>query len=498
MLPKSRSFRHVVLGLAVALAAAAGTGGIAAAETPAGPAASFIVVLRAGNDAPAAAREWSGRGAQVDAVYRFALTGFAARMPEDVAERLRRDSRVALVERDGEVRATSVQSDPPWGVDRVDQRTNPIDGTYTYDTDAAGVTIYVLDTGIRASHTDFGGRVVGGYTAIKDGRGTADCNGHGTHVAGTAAGGRYGVAKAATLVPVRVLDCNGSGSWSGVIAGIDWVTGNHQAGAPAVANMSLGGSTSSSVDSAVRNSIADGVTYAIAAGNDNTDACRTSPARVTEALTVGATTSSDNRASFSNKGTCVDLFAPGASITSDHHKSDTATATMSGTSMASPHVAGVAALHLAGTPSGTPSVINTAVINAATTGVVSDASGSPNRLAYSRLLAPPPDDPPPDDPAAVTVPGPPAAPTATPVPYGIGVSWVAPDDGGSAITGYTVQVHKAATGKVIRKREVPGSSTSLTITSLKPGVSYYTTVRAANAAGPGNWSAPSNTVTATT
>lgn len=493
MLPTFRLIRHAALGLAVTLAGTSGMGGVAAAETPTSPAVSFIVVLRAGNDAPAAAREWSGRGAQVDAVYRFALTGFAARMPEDVAERLRRDSRVALVERDGEVRATAVQADPPWGVDRVDQRARPIDGTYTYDTDAAGVTVYVLDTGIRASHTDFGGRVASGYTAIKDGRGTDDCHGHGTHVAGTAAGARYGVAKAATLVPVRVLDCNGSGSWSGVIAGIDWVTGNHPAGAPAVANMSLGGGTSSSVDSAVRNSIADGVTYAIAAGNDNADACRTSPARVTEALTVGATTSSDSRASFSNKGTCVDLFAPGASITSDHHKSDTATATMSGTSMASPHVAGIAALHLASTPSATPSVINTAVINAATTGVVADVSGSPNRLAYSRLVAPPPDDPP-----AATVPGTPAAPAATPAPYGIGVSWVAPNDGGSPITGYTVRVHKAANGRVVRKREVASSSTSLTVTSLSPGVSYYATVRATNAVGASNWSAPSNTVTATT
>ena len=202
---------------------------------------------------------------------------------------------------------------------------------------------YIIDTGIRTTHSQFGGRAISGYDAIDGALPAADCNGHGTHVAGTVGGSTYGVAKAVSLVAVRVLNCSGSGSTSGVIAGIDWVTGNHQAGQPAVANMSLGGGASSSLDTAVRNSIADGVTYALAAGNDNTNACNSSPARTAEALTVGSTTSSDARSSFSNYGTCVDIFAPGSSITSAWHTSDTATNTISGTSMAAPHVAGAAA-----------------------------------------------------------------------------------------------------------------------------------------------------------
>ena len=240
-----------------------------------------------------------------------------------------------------------------WGLDRIDQRSLPLNNTYTYNATGAGVKAYIIDTGIRTTHTQFGGRAIDGFDAIDSALPAADCNGHGTHVAGTVGGTTYGVAKGVTLVAVRVLDCNGSGSTSGVIAGINWVTGNHAAGAPAVANMSLGGGASSALDKAVRNSIADGVTYALAAGNDNTNACNQSPARTAEALTVGSTTSSDARSSFSNFGTCVDLFAPGSSITSAWNTNDTATNTISGTSMATPHVAGAAALYLQGTPART-------------------------------------------------------------------------------------------------------------------------------------------------
>jgi hypothetical protein len=254
-----------------------------------------------------------------------------------------------------------------------------------------------------------------GYTAIADGRGTTDCNGHGTHVAGTAAGAIYGVAKRATVIPVRVLGCNGSGTNSGVIAGVDWVTANHVK--PAVANMSLGGAASSALDTAVNNSINRGVTYAVAAGNSSAVACNYSPARVANALTVGATTSADGRSSFSNYGTCLDIFAPGSSITSAWYTGNSATASLNGTSMASPHVAGAAALYLQTNPGAAPSTVRTALVNAATSGRVSNAgTGSPNLLLYSASIGATGPTPTPLPPTATPVaPTPTPRPTATPV-----------------------------------------------------------------------------------
>jgi serine protease len=256
------------------------------------------------------------------------------------------------------------------------------------------VRAYVIDTGILAAHADFGGRVGAGFTAINDGRGSNDCNGHGTHVAGTVGGNTWGIAKGVQLFGVRVLGCTGSGSNSGVIAGVDWVTANHVK--PAVANMSLGGGASSALDTAVNNSIAAGVFYAVAAGNDNANACNYSPARAANAMTVGSTTSTDARSSFSNFGTCVDIFAPGSSITSAWYTSNSATNTISGTSMASPHVAGVAALYLAGNTTASPSAVTTAINNNATLNKVTSAgTGSPNRLLYSQFGGGTPVDNPP-------------------------------------------------------------------------------------------------------
>ena len=333
-------------------------------------------------------------GARVLHVYQGALRGFAASMSATAAAAIARNPRVRYVEQDSVMTIVASQPNATWGLDRIDQRDLPLDQTYTYDTEAVNVDVYIIDTGIRGTHVEFAGRVGNGFTAIADGNGTNDCNGHGTHVSGTVGGTIYGVAKSVALHPVRVLGCNGSGSTSGVIAGVDWVRDNHSS--PAVANMSLGGGVSTALDDAVRSAIASGVTFAIAGGNSNANACNSSPARVAEALTVGATTNTDARSSFSNFGTCLDIFAPGTNITSAWSTSNTATNTISGTSMATPHVAGVAALYLADHPLATPAEVSAAVVNNATPNKVTGAgSGSPNRLLYSRFGGAPPTDLPP-------------------------------------------------------------------------------------------------------
>jgi subtilisin family serine protease len=363
------------------------TAGAAAAAPPAASALGSYIVTLDGSTVPAqvAARAERQFGGRTEHVYTTALKGFAIQMPAAAADRLRTLPGVVDVEADQTVTVAGAAAS--WGLDRIDQRSLPLSTTYTASATGAGVTAYVIDTGIQFSNVDFGGRAVSGYDAV-DGGTADDCNGHGTHVAGTVGGTNYGVARGVTLVAVRVLDCRGSGSTSGVIAGVEWVTKNRTP--LAVANMSLGGGISSALDAAVSASIASGVTYAVAAGNGNSrgvpqDACNSSPARVDAALTVGATDRTDAPASFSNYGRCVDLFAPGVGITSDWYsrRSNAATDTISGTSMATPHVAGVAALFLQTAADTSPAAVATAIGGLTTKDAVPTTRTANNDLLFS-------------------------------------------------------------------------------------------------------------------
>ena len=321
-------------------------------------------------------------GVELRHVYAAALNGFAARLSPAALAELRANPNVAYIEQDQFIRVDATETGATWGIDRIDQRALPLSTTYSWASTGAGVTAYIIDTGINATHNEFGGRASVAFDAVNDGRNGVDCNGHGTHVSGTVGGATYGVAKGVQLRAVRVLDCAGSGTTSGVIAGIDWVTAHHAS--PAVANMSLGGGASTALDNAVTASISSGVTYAIAAGNSNRNACNYSPARAATAITVGATTTTDSRASYSNYGSCLDIFAPGSGITSSWIGSNTATNTISGTSMATPHVAGVAALYLQTHATASPASVRNALVANGTTGKVTSAgNGSPNVLLFS-------------------------------------------------------------------------------------------------------------------
>lgn len=346
---------------------------------------SYIVVLNAGANARSVA---AVAGVSPRFTYSAVLNGFAAELNAGQLNALRHNPNVSYIEEDGIASTNTVQTGATWGIDRVDQRALPLSTTFAYTNTGLGVTAYIIDTGINTTLADFAGRATSGYDAI-DGGAADDCNGHGTHVAGTVGGTRWGVAKAVSLVAVRVLDCAGNGSWSGVIAGMDWVATNHVS--PAVANMSLGGGASTAVDDAAKRLIASGVATAIAAGNGNQgglgqDACKYSPARVADAITVGATDNTDTKPRFSNYGACVDIFAPGVNIKSDWHNTAYGadyTRTISGTSMAAPHVAGVAALYLQSNPGASTAAVASAIYANATRGVVKNSSTVNNHLLYS-------------------------------------------------------------------------------------------------------------------
>ncbi|MBN8233363.1 S8 family peptidase [Corallococcus macrosporus] len=354
----------------------------------------YVVVLkepREGDAAPTpdvVARNLTERfGGKAFLVYAHALRGFAARMSDKQARAMASAPEVAYVQQNGVVTLEESQSDATWGLDRIDQRDLPLNQLYQYQTQGRGVHVYVIDTGLRPTHQEFAGRADIAFDAVNDGRNGVDCNGHGTHVAATVGGRVYGIAKSASLHAVRVLNCEGSGTTAGAVAGVDWATEHHQS--PAVANMSLGGGEDAALDDAVRHSIAAGVMYVLAAGNENQDACRRSPARTAEAITVGATTSADRRASFSNHGDCVDVFAPGEGILSAWASDDMATRTLSGTSMATPHVTGIVALFLEAHPASAPQAVITAMTGNATPDKVGNPGRcSPNRMVYSGFISP--------------------------------------------------------------------------------------------------------------
>ncbi len=450
---------------------------------------AFIVVLNddvQGVDTEAEVMTRGLGGARPDHIYKHTIKGFSIKAPEAAIRGLLNNPKVKYIEQDQVASINAVtQTGATWGLDRVDQRALPLNGNYTYISTGSTVDAYIFDTGILPGHNEFGGRVVSGYDAF--GGNTIDTNGHGTHVAGTVGGSVYGIAKGVTLFAVRVLNNSGSGTWGGIIAGVDWAVQHHAAGKPAVGNMSLGGGASTAVNDAVKRAITDGIVMVVAAGNAN--AANYSPARTLEAITVGATTSSDARASYSNFGSVLDIFAPGSSIVSAGVSSSTAIASLSGTSMASPHVAGAAALYLEAFPGSTPAQVQQGLTSSATPNLVTSAgTGSPNLLLHTGTFSAPP--PPPPAPVAPTL--------VFPANGATGISTI-PTLTWNSVTGavpYDVQVSTRSNFSTLIQNSNVVNDNKLTTRSLKGRTIHFWRVR--SRASNGTLSAWSSTWSFTT
>ena len=477
---------------AILVVLAASAPAVAAGPVTAGngtqPNSSYIIRYTDGTDVADEIRNSKALGITPSRTFTHVFPGYVARLNAAQIAGLEHNPNIASIEMDAPTQLyATAQTGATWGLDRIEQRSLPLDGSYSYANTGA-VKVYVIDTGLLTTHNEIAGRTAAGYTSIADGNGTTDCNGHGTHVAGTIAGTTYGVAKGATIIPVRVLDCAGSGTTSGVIAGLDWAISHHTAGVPAVANMSLGGGVSSSLDTAVQNLINDGVTVIVAAGNSSTDACTSSPARVPAAITVAATDSTDVQAYYSNFGSCVDIYAPGSAITSSWYTSNTATNTISGTSMATPHVVGAAALLLAANQSLTPSQVNARLVTNATVGaVISAGVNTPNRLLFTDpngtvVVAP-----------VATAPSAATSLTATAARKSASLTWTRGNANGSPITGQTVNIYIGSTK--VGTISVSSTATSANVTGLRTGTVYSFSVVETNAVGNSPESARSNQVT---
>ena len=450
-----------------------------AANGPEFIAGSYIVVLKettSKTEVDTDADEFSRKhGFKTERRFKSAIKGFSGKLSDAAVTALRNDSRVAYVEQDQIVHLVATQSNPlSWGLDRVDQTNLPLNQSYSYVQDGTGVDAYIIDCGILLSHIDFGGRAVTGFDAVTSGGLAIDGNGHGTHVAGTVGGTAYGIAKNVKLIAVRVLDAAGSGTISGVIAGVDWVTNDHT-NRPAVANMSLGGGVSTALDDAVKRSIADGVTYCIAAGNSAANASTSSPADVPEAITVGATDINDAFASFSNYGTLVDISAPGVNITSDWLTSTTATNTISGTSMATPHVTGVAALYLQSNPTASPAQIQAAITSNATAGkITSLKTGTVNKLLSSIVGSVP---------VLPAIPSIPSLASPSNAATGIATATTLSWNPSTNASTYTVQVSTSATFATIALTSSGITGTSLNVSGFASNTVYYWRVSATNLGG---------------
>jgi subtilisin family serine protease len=465
--------------LALLLSAAAGTATTAAAAPAADKSQAprqYIVQTDSVAVTGGVASDVRQDGGEVADVYTKALSGFSATMTADQVSELRSDDRVQAITPDAPVHSTTTQTNPTWGLDRIDQRSVTRNGSYRYDTTGGAVTAFVVDTGIRLGHSQFGGRAISGYDFVDDDSNASDCQGHGTHVAGTIGGSTYGAAKAVRVVALRVLDCDGSGYFSDSIEALDWIIA-HKPSGPSVVNMSLGGGAYAPIDQAVERTVAAGIPVVVSAGNNGETACGQSPARAPRAITVAATDSRDTRPGFSNFGSCVDLFAPGVDVRSASNDSNWATAVLTGTSMSAPHVTGVVARYLQRLPRATPAQVATALTSTATTSVVKNPNGSPNRLLYVAVQP-------------ATAPGAPTSVVATKsdAQRTGTLKWAPPTyNGGKSVTGYRVSRNGTdSAGAGPKTVLVSASARSYTFSKLRAGTTYTLSVRAVNSVGTGS------------